>query len=56
VSTSKIGSSPEPLYDDAFYKEWATQALAHLQQLCTERHPASRSGRKIRRVLERLGR
>lgn len=52
---SKISSSPELPYDDAFYAAWATQALADLQQLRAKRHPHSRSGRKIRRVLERLG-
>lgn len=52
---SKTGSSLAPLYDDAFYAAWATQMVAHLQQLRAERHPDSRSGRKIRRILERLG-
>jgi hypothetical protein len=52
---SKTGPGLEPVYDDAFFAAWAAQLLAQLQELRAERHPASRSGRKIRRVLERLG-
>jgi hypothetical protein len=55
VPDSKTDSKNEPLYDDAFYAAWAEQVLADLQQLRAERHPDSRSGRKIRRFLERLG-
>ncbi len=56
VPDSKTDSKTEPLYDEAWLAAWAAQALADLQQLRAARPPDSRSGRKIRRVLERLGR
>ncbi len=55
MDTNKNGSNLEPVYDEAFFADWAMQALAHLQQLRAERNPDSRRGRKIRRALERLG-
>ena len=55
MTTGQTGSSTEPPNDDSFYMEWAEQALAHLKQLREERPPTSRTGKKIRRILERLG-